>query len=90
MLKKLLGIFRRKKSASYINYGRYINKPVLYRALEIVMSVDQRQINWLINNRFLTLNGEEVTITHLKNRLHSGQYVLKSTFSNEIWGFRID
>lgn len=89
LLKRL---FRRKpKQRPYevVEYGRYKNKPVIMRALELVMSKSQEEIIGIISHQIIRLNGTILTCYSLRNRLESGQYTIEVPHLRKKWTFYI-
>jgi hypothetical protein len=71
------------------NYGRYIYKPVLGRALRMVLNTDDAGLYALIKDSLLLLNNSKITADQLNDRLHSGQYLVERIDNHNSWSFYI-
>jgi len=91
MLKWLgkLRLWRRESNDSVVHdYGQYVNKPVMSRALAMVMNVDAEQLDKMIwDDVGVSVNGVRVSPVGVEQRLHSGAY--KVIRGSTIWTFFI-
>ena len=88
MFKWIKGLFSKRKKLTVFEYGRYELKPVVGRALSIVMGLSKEQLDSLVKAKKLTLN--EQLVNNLEARLESGQYHLFFFAKNQAWNFHID
>ncbi len=73
-------------------YGQYVYKPVIARALSVVLDVPQSQIvEWVQDPAVsIYLNDELISGTRwTRQRLESGGYEIKIPQRNKIWRFFI-
>jgi hypothetical protein len=92
MFKFLKTLFKRKsKEIPYevFEFGKYENKPVTMRALELVTSMPQESIVGIISHQVIKLNGVNLTCYSLRNRLESGQYTIEMPHLRKKWTFYI-
>lgn len=73
------------------DYGRYVYKPVLQRALSEVMGMSQTElVNRMRNSGMeVYLNGGSLDVTHLVLRLESGNYKVEVPSLRKVWTFFI-
>jgi len=93
MFKWLGKILRRKtraKPLEIINYGRYLHRPVLLRALSVVMNISQDEILSLIKGKGIYCNEEYLQQGFIATlRLHSGRYQIRVPSQNRLYKFYI-
>lgn len=89
MFKWLINKLGRKKSPEIHDYGRYINKPVIQRALAMVMNISQNDLVGLVGKTDVYLNDDKLDLTHLVLRMESGGYKIKIPAQNKVWRFFI-
>ncbi len=70
-------------------YGRYVHRPVIQRALAKVMGITQGELVGLIKREEIILNGDPLDLTHLVLRMESGDYEIKQPTQNKVWRFFI-
>lgn len=72
-------------------YGRYVLKPVVVRAMSVVMNISQQEFVHMTNIEDVFLNNEKVGDTWLAvhSRLESGEYIIRILAQNKIWKFYI-
>lgn len=73
-------------------YGRYVYKPVVARALSVVMNISQHElVEWIQNPDIdIYLNKDLIQGTRwARQRLESGGYEIKIPQMNKIWRFFI-
>jgi hypothetical protein len=73
-------------------YGRYVYKPVIARALSEVIGVSQAEVcDWIASPGVdLFLNDELIQgATWARRRLESGDYEIKIPLQNKVWRFFI-
>jgi hypothetical protein len=74
-------------------FGRYVYKPVIARAMSVVIGVSQAELcSWIANPEIeVFLNGELIQGTQwAMRRLESGGYEIKIPSQNKIWKFHIE
>lgn len=71
------------------DYGRYVHKPVLERAITMVTSFDYGGLHCLVDSGKIYLNNDKLQLSNLKDRLPSGQYEIKFPEQNKVWRFFI-
>ena len=71
------------------DYGRYVHKPVIQRAVAMVMGIDQGQLVSLVDKSEVYLNEDKLERTQLVLRLPAGQYEIKIPEQNKVWRFFI-
>jgi hypothetical protein len=71
-------------------YGAYLYRPVIQRAVANVMGLSEPQLVSLIDSEEVQLNNLTLDKTHLVLRLESGQYEIKIPSQNRIWRFFIN
>lgn len=89
MLKWLVEKLGRKQAPDVHDYGRYVNKPVVQRALAMVMNMSQTDLVRLVGKTDVYLNDDKLDLTHLVLRMESGGYEIKIPAQNKIWRFFI-
>jgi hypothetical protein len=71
----IFGLFRKNKpSRDTVEYGRYMNKPVLQRAVQYICSLDSETARKEIEEGNIRLNYRAAT--DCSERLHVGRYRL--------------
>jgi hypothetical protein len=88
MLKWIKKLFSRKRKVVVHYYGKYDLKPVVGRALSVVMGLSKDQLANLVKAKKLALN--EQLVTDLEVRLESGQYQILFFAKNQAWNFHIE
>lgn len=88
MLKWIKNLFSKKRKTVVYQYGKYELKPVVGRALSVVMALPKEQVVDLVKAKKLTLN--EQLVTDLEARLESGQYQILFFAKNQAWNFHIE
>ena len=88
MLKWIKKLFSPKRKTIVHQYGKYDLKPVVGRALSIVMGLSKEQLASLVKAKRLTLN--EQLVVDLEVRLESGQYQILFFAKNQAWNFHIE
>lgn len=74
------------------NYGQYVHKPVISRAISVVVGISQEELcSWIENPEIkVYLNGEQIQgATWALRRLEAGNYEIKIPSHNKIWTFFI-
>jgi len=89
MFKWLGKLWRRDTAPDIHDYGRYVNKPVIQRALAMVMNMSQTDLVRLVGKSDVYLNNDKLDLTHLVLRMESGGYEIKIPAQNKIWRFFI-
>lgn len=86
-------LWRRKLEGPVVHeYGRYVYKPVIARALSVVIGVSQAEVcSWISDPKIdLFLNDELIQGTQwARRRLESGGYEIKIPSQNKVWRFFI-
>ena len=70
-------------------YGQYVHKPVMQRALAMVSGLTQTEFVRLVSHEDVYLNGDKLDVTHLVLRMESGTYRLKIPSLGKVWTFFI-
>lgn len=81
-----------KQEPVICDYGQYVHKPVVARALSVVLDVSQSEIcNWIADpNTEVFLNDELlVGAQWARRRLESGSYEVRIPSQDKIWTFFI-
>ena len=87
-----LKIWRQDQEVTVHEYGRYVYKPVIARALSVVIGVPQTEIcDWIASPHInLFLNDELIEgATWARRRLESGNYEIKIPSQAKVWRFFI-
>ncbi len=74
------------------DYGQYVFKPVISRAISVVVNVSQAEVmSWVQDPEIdLYLNDELIVGTHwTRRRLESGNYEIKIPSQDKVWRFFI-
>lgn len=74
------------------DYGQYLYKPVIARALSVVIGVSQAELcSWIANPEIdVCLNGELIQGSQwARRRLEAGDYEVKIPSQNKVWRFFI-
>ena len=77
---------------SVTNYGRYVFKPIVARAISVVMDVSQAEAcAWVADPKIdVYLNGELLQGAQwAQKRMESGDYEIKIPSQNKVWRFFI-
>jgi hypothetical protein len=84
-----LAIWRRHKQTdtTVCDYGRYVHKLVIQRALSQIMGITQTDLVRLVKEDEVYLNDDLLEATSLVGRLSSGQYSIKMPSQKKIWLF---
>ncbi len=75
-----------------IDYGQYQHKPVIARALSVVIGVSQSELcAWVANPAISVYLNDELLqgAQWARRRLESGQYEVKISTQDKIWRFFI-
>lgn len=92
LLRRLYKRFTRTAQPQIFEYGRYLHKPTVSRAVCMVMDISYEELVNIINsNERIYLNDDVVggeTIGVLA-RLHAGDYTISMPSRNQIWTFFI-
>lgn len=88
-LSKIRSWRQTSEDAVVYDYGRYVYKPVVARALSEVIGVAQVEVcAWIVDPEVdVYLNDELIKDTH--GRLESGGYKIKIPSQNKVWRFFI-
>lgn len=85
--------WRRGSKGPVVNdYGQYVYKPVIARALSVVLGVSQADVcMWVADpNTQVYLNDELIEgISWTRRRLESGDYEIKIPSQDKVWRFFI-
>lgn len=86
-------LFGKKKSKlmapTVINFGRYLHKPVMERAVLYVTGLDFQTFVSLIANKKILINKQELSTNRLFERLESGSYEIIRLDTDTRWHFFI-
>ena len=88
MFKWITNLFSKKRKIVVHQYGKYELKPVVGRALSVVMGLSKEQLASLVRAKRLTLN--EQLVIDLEARLESGQYQILFFAKSQAWNFHIE
>jgi len=88
MLKWIKKLFSRERKTVVHHYGKYELKPVVGRALSVVMGISKERLVDLVKAKKLALNDQLVTDTEA--RLESGQYQILFFAKSQAWNFHIE
>ena len=88
MLKWIKKLFSRERKIVVHQYGKYELKPVVGRALSVVMGLTKEQLADLVKAKRLTLN--EQLVVDIEARLESGQYQILFFAKSQAWNFHIE
>ena len=88
MLKWIKKLFSRERKTVVHHYGKYELKPVVGRALSVVMGLSKEQLADLVKAKRLTLNDQ--LVTDIEARLESGQYQILFFAKHQAWNFHIE
>ena len=80
----------KERPLNYYNRGRYLHKPVIGRALCVVVETTAPRIEELINSQSISINGEIICARDLDRRLESGNYSVTILDENARYEFYID
>ncbi len=91
MLKWLFRLLRRRvRPPKIIDHGRYVYKPVIARALSVVMNISQAEVVALVISKKIYFNGQQLQPNFAATtRLHSGSYEVKIPSQNRLYKFYI-
>lgn len=90
ILKWLFGKKKEKPMApTVINFGRYLHKPVMERAVSYITGLDFSTFTSLVANRKLLVNGQALLENRLLERLESGSYEIIRLDTETRWLFFI-
>lgn len=78
-----------ERSFAVCDYGRYVHKPVMQRALSMVTGMTQTEFVRLVSNSDVYLNDDKLDVTHLVLRMEAGQYRVKIPSRETVWTFFI-
>lgn len=88
-LKALRWRRERKSDPVVYDYGRYLYKPVIQRAVAEVMGITQTELVSLVDRTEVYLNNDKLDRTQLILRMPSGRYEIKVPEQNKVWCFFI-
>lgn len=88
-----LRIWRRRSTGPLVTeYGQYLYKPVIARAISVVVGVSQAEVcSWIANPEINVFLNEDLLqgSQWARRRLESGNYEIKIPSQNKVWRFFI-